>query len=103
VFQVKDGGREWTGRFISQACAELRGDGGGRACELRVEGGRQLPPTEFQLQSCGATPWGESGGEKLGGRVGGGGRIRGVEGENKRGGAGWLSSLIHLSGPSRVN
>ncbi len=41
-------------------------------------------------------------GEKRGGRVGGG-RIRGVEGENKRGGAGWLSSLIHLSGPSRVN
>jgi hypothetical protein len=31
------------------------------------------------------------------------GRIRGVEGENKRGGAEWLSSLIHLSGPSRVN
>ncbi len=31
------------------------------------------------------------------------GRIRGVEGENKRGGAGWLSSLIHLSGLSRVN
>ncbi len=24
-------------------------------------------------------------------------------GENKRGGAGWLSSLIHLSDPSRVN
>ncbi len=31
------------------------------------------------------------------------GRIREVEGENKRGGAGWLSSLIHLSSPSRVN
>jgi hypothetical protein len=31
------------------------------------------------------------------------GRIRGVAGENKRGGAGWLSSLIHLGGPSRVN
>jgi hypothetical protein len=41
-------------------------------------------------------------GEKRGGQVGGG-RIRGVEGENKRGGAGWLSSLIHLSGWSRVN
>ncbi len=48
-------------------------------------------------------------GEKQGGQVGGGeiegwrGRIRGVEGENKRGGAGLLSSLIHLSVPSRVN
>ncbi len=30
------------------------------------------------------------------------GRIRGVEGENKRGGTGWLSSLIPLSGPSWV-
>ncbi len=30
------------------------------------------------------------------------GRIRGVDGENKRGGAGWLSSLIHPSSPSRV-
>ncbi len=25
-----------------------------------------------------------------------------MEGENKRGGAGWLSSLMHLSSPSRV-
>ncbi len=41
-------------------------------------------------------------GEKLGGPSWRG-RIRGVEGENKRGGAGWLSSLIHLSGSSRVN
>jgi hypothetical protein len=48
----------------------------------------------------------------MGGRggVGGGeakgpswrGRIRRVEGENKRGGAGGLSSLMHLGGPSRV-
>jgi hypothetical protein len=41
-----------------------------------------------------------------GGRVGSQwGRSEGaeLEGENKRGGAGWLSSLIHLSGPSRVN
>ncbi len=30
------------------------------------------------------------------------GRIRTVEGENKRGGAGWLSFLMHLSGQSRV-
>jgi hypothetical protein len=43
--------------------------------------------------------WGVSGGEARGPRW----RIRGVEGENKRGGVGWLSSLIHLSGPSRVN
>jgi hypothetical protein len=28
------------------------------------------------------------------------GRIRGVEGENKRGGAGWLISLIPPSGPN---
>jgi hypothetical protein len=35
--------------------------------------------------------WGVSGGEAE------------LEGENKRGGAGWISSLIHLSGPSRVN
>ncbi len=32
------------------------------------------------------------------------GRSKGadLEGGNKRGGAGWLSSLMHLSGPSRV-
>ncbi len=53
--------------------------------------------------------WGVSGGEARGsswrGRMRGvgGGRIRGVEGENKMGGAVWFSSLIHLSGPSRVN
>ncbi len=49
---------------------------------------------------------GWEGGESVGGEARGPswrGRIRGVEGENKRGGAGWLSSLIHLSGPSRVN
>jgi hypothetical protein len=40
--------------------------------------------------------WGQ-----LGGRVGGGNKRGG--GENKRGGAWWSSSLIHLSGPSRVN
>ncbi len=45
--------------------------------------------------------WGVSGGEARGPSWRG--RIRGVEGENKRGGAGGLSSLIHLSGPSRVN
>jgi hypothetical protein len=45
--------------------------------------------------------WGVSGGEATGASWRG--RIRGVEGENKRGRAGWLSSLIHLSGPSRVN
>ncbi len=45
--------------------------------------------------------WGVSGREARGQSWRG--RIRGVEGENKRGGAGWLSSLIHLSGPSKVN
>ncbi len=46
--------------------------------------------------------WGVSGGEARG--LSWRGRIRGVEEvKNKRGGAGWLSSLIHLSGPSRVN
>ncbi len=45
--------------------------------------------------------WGVSGGEARGPSWRGG--IRGVEGENKRGGVGWLSSLIHLSGLSRVN
>jgi hypothetical protein len=45
--------------------------------------------------------WGVSGGEAR--EPSWRGRIRGVEGENKRGGGGWLSSLIHLSGPSRVN
>jgi hypothetical protein len=47
---------------------------------------------------------GEGGGG--GGRVGSQwGRSYGaeMEGENKRGGAGWLCSVIHLSGPSRVN
>jgi hypothetical protein len=34
--------------------------------------------------------WGRSEGAKL-------------EGANKRGGVGWLSSLIHMSGPRRVN
>jgi hypothetical protein len=50
VYQVKDGRREWTGRFVSQAHAESQeGEGGGRAFELGVEGGRLFPPTEFQL------------------------------------------------------
>ncbi len=40
-------------------------------------------------------------GEKLGAELEG--ENKRAEGENKRGGAGWLSSLIHLSGPSRVN
>jgi hypothetical protein len=44
---------------------------------------------------------GVSGGEARGPSLRG--RIRGMEGENKRGGAGWLSYLIHLRGPSRVN
>jgi hypothetical protein len=39
VHQVKDGGREWAGRFVGQTQAESRG-GRGRACELGVEGGR---------------------------------------------------------------
>ena len=29
VYQVKYGGREWTGRFVSQAQAESREKGGG--------------------------------------------------------------------------
>ncbi len=45
--------------------------------------------------------WGVSGGEARGQSWRG--SIGGVEVENKRGGAVWLSSLIHLSGPSRVN
>ncbi len=44
--------------------------------------------------------WGVCGGEARGPIWRG--RIRRVEGGNKRGGAGWLSSLMHLSGPSRV-
>jgi hypothetical protein len=44
----------------------------------------------------GVEGWGVSGGEARGPSWRG--RIRGVEGENKRGKAGWLSSLIHLSG-----
>jgi hypothetical protein len=46
---------------------------------------------------------GESVGEKLSGRVGGENKRGGGRGENKRDGARWLSSLIHLSRPSRVN
>jgi hypothetical protein len=40
VYQVKDGGREWTARFVSQAHAESRRERGGRACELGDGGGR---------------------------------------------------------------
>ncbi len=29
MYQVKDGGSEWTGRFVSQAHAESRGEGVG--------------------------------------------------------------------------
>ncbi len=48
----------------------------------------------------GGEGWGVGGGEARGPSWRR--RIRGVKGENKRGGAGWLSSLNHLSGPSRV-
>ncbi len=37
---MKDVGREWKGGIVSKAQAESRGEGGGRECELGVEGGR---------------------------------------------------------------
>jgi hypothetical protein len=49
--------------------------------------------------------WGREGGGSRWGRSEGPswrGRIRGVERENKRCGAGWLRSLMLLSGPSRL-
>jgi hypothetical protein len=54
----------------------------------------------WMVGKVGTPHWGVGGGEARGPSWRG--RIRGVEGENKRGGTGGLSSFIHLSGPSMV-
>ncbi len=54
MYQVKDRWREWPGRFVGQAHAESRGEGGGRACELE-EAGNSLP-RNFSYRVVGPPP-----------------------------------------------
>jgi hypothetical protein len=56
MYQVKDGGREWTGRFASQAHAESRGvEGGGRVSWGLKEAGNSLS-RNFSYRAFGAPP-----------------------------------------------
>ncbi len=56
MYQVKDGGREWTGRFVSQAHAESRGEGGGgRVSSAMEEAGNSLP-RNFSYRAVGPPP-----------------------------------------------
>jgi hypothetical protein len=49
-------GMDRYSRFVSQAHAELRGEGGGRACELWVEGGRYSLSGNFSYRAVGPPP-----------------------------------------------